>query len=612
MLKKIHVAVLFAVTSLGSQAAGLAEVTERALSRNPEVRSRLHDYLSSGYDQQAARGGLRPRVDVEAYYGYERRDTPLVDYGNFDHPGASIQLRQLLFDGFATTSEIRRLGHTKATRYYELLSGTDDIAVEAARAYLDVQRYRQLSGLAQDNWAVHRELYDQIDERTRAGVGRRVDLEQAAGRLALAQSNWLTETSNLHDVSARFERVVGESPPALADVPDINRHLPAEREVLPIALRDNPQFLAAVSNLRAARAQTDVRRAANMPNLEFRASYGAERNRQGVNGPYSDAVAQLVMNYNLYRGGSDDARIRASQEQYYAAVELRDRACRDIRQNTVIAWNDSRRLRDQLQFLEQHALSTEKARDAYRQQFDIGQRTLLDLLDTENELFEARRAVVRARYDLRIAEFRVLGQTHRLLTALELAPTTSDGPPQEDDKVQADDNLARCNTEMPALTALDTRAAMAARTTSSNAQLALAPAAAQPVAPPPAPVPQAAPVDPLDKDITAQVQAWAAAWSARDLDTYLGFYSDAFKPATLPDRDNWRALRARRLAKSSIDVKVENVRVQRTGPDSATATFLQHYRSPDLSDDVTKTLHFRREGNRWKIEREVAPPAGTN
>jgi hypothetical protein len=88
-----------------------------------------------------------------------------------------------------------------------------------------------------------------------------------------------------------------------------------------------------------------------------------------------------VLNYNLYNGNADSARIRSAQESLSVAKEQRDRSCRDIRQVTSIAWNDVRKLREQIRYLEQHALSTEKARDAYRQQFDIGQRSLLDVLN---------------------------------------------------------------------------------------------------------------------------------------------------------------------------------------------------------------------------------------
>jgi len=594
MYSKLYVAVLLALAHGVSCAASLSEVTERALAQSPDVRARLHEFLSSTQDQEAARGAYLPSLDFDSYYGRERIDANIGSVSSFNHPGASLQLRQILFNGFATRNEVRRLGHARAARYYELLATTDDTALEAARAYLDVQRYRQLSQLAQENWAVHKEIYDQIEQRVKAGVGRRVDLEQAAGRLALAQSNWLTETSNLHDVSARYERVVGETPPALVDTPNITGKLPPEKDVLPVSIRNNPGFRAAVSQVQSARAQTEVRRAANSPTFELRGSQTLERNHSGIPGHYSDSIAQVVMNYNLFRGGSDQARIKQSEELYSTALAQRDKTCRDLRQTASIAWNDQRKLRDQVLYQEQHALSTEKARDAYRQQFDIGQRSLLDVPATENELFEARRSVVRSQYDLKISEFRVLATAHKVLPALGLA-SSDDIPPEAQGDEAADDGTLTCDTTMPRYDTLNTTAAMAGR---------------QPARPLPVPTAPVAP--PLNAPVPVQCEFaandWAAAWSARDLNKYLGYYSNNFQPLTRSDQEAWKRLRAERLNKTSISVSLSELKTNQLSPDSCEVAFKQQYRSNNYNDDVGKKLVLKREGTAWKIIQEIAPP----
>ena len=286
----------------------------------------------------AAQGGYLPRVDVSAYAGHEWRQYPTTGNTSFNQPGAMIELRQMLFDGFATRSAVRQASYASQTRYYELLAASDKVGQEAAQAYLDVLRYQRLTDLARDNWATHKELHDQIAERAKAGVGRRVDLEQAAGRLALAESNWLTEASNLHDVSARYERLTGQLPPAALAAPaSLQDKLPPENDALGIALNQNPSFLAAISNLRASRAQMDAYKSNNYPQFEFRASQGLNRNEDGVHGDHNRGIVQIGMSYNLFRGGSDMARIRASGENLNAAFDLRDKACRDVRQETRIA-----------------------------------------------------------------------------------------------------------------------------------------------------------------------------------------------------------------------------------------------------------------------------------
>ena len=165
----------------------------------------------------------------------------------------------------------------------------------------------------------------------------------------------------------------------------------------------------------------NLRRAANQPRLDLRARQAVTSKLDGVDGESRDGVVELVLSYNLFRGGADQARIRQAAEELNVARDLREKVCRDLRQTLTIAYNDTQRLNEQLGYLDQHQLSIEKAREAYRNQFDIGQRTLLDLLDTENEYFQARRAYVNARYDQGIAQARSLAGMGRLMQALQVA-----------------------------------------------------------------------------------------------------------------------------------------------------------------------------------------------
>jgi adhesin transport system outer membrane protein len=154
-----------------------------------------------------------PRIDLEVAGGtYETKNPALAAALGYSGNRATLQLRQTLFDGFATLHETRRLSYAQQAAYYELLSASNQTALDASRAYLDVLRFRELVQLAADNFTTHQEVHDRLSQKVTAGVGRKVDLEQAAGRLSLAESNWITEVSNLHDVSARYQRLVGEVP----------------------------------------------------------------------------------------------------------------------------------------------------------------------------------------------------------------------------------------------------------------------------------------------------------------------------------------------------------------------------------------------------------------
>ncbi|GGX90345.1 hypothetical protein GCM10007160_17250 [Litchfieldella qijiaojingensis] len=398
----------------------LQRVVQRAVANNPEVQAAWHGFKAADDEVDVARGGYLPSIDLSAGVGIEDRQGD--GRGSFDTDFAELSLTQMIYDGFATRSEVERLDRAKLVRYYELLGASEEVALEVTRAYQDVRRFRDLVELARENYAEHLRVFQQIEERVSTGAGRRVDLEQISGRLALAESNLLTEASNLHDVSARYQRLVGELPAEnLPPAPPLDDRLPTSvAEAVDMAYRGNPNFHAAIENIESARAERAGTRSGFHPRLEFRARTGTN-NQSDITGRNDRHVAELVASINLYRGGSDLASFRRASDLLDQAMDLRDKECVDLRQTTQIAYNDTQRLREQMRYLNDHRQSIDRVRGAYQQQFDIGQRTLLDVLDSENEYFEASRAFVNAQYDVTIAEARTLAAMGRLMPVLGVA-----------------------------------------------------------------------------------------------------------------------------------------------------------------------------------------------
>lgn len=447
-------AVALAVTVLGCGLASaqslpepLVNAARKAVITNPEVQARWHNFTASGNERDVARAGYFPRADLTAQTGRNSLVRPDIGAQDYGRNGVGLTLSQMLFDGFFTKNEVSRLGYAKLTRYYELVEISENTALEAMRAYADVARQTELVEQAKLNYMEHQSTSQLIGERADAGVSRRVDLEQATGRSALAESNLLTEISNLHDVTARYLRIVGERPAQnLPRLPEkmMLTGLPASAlESLNQGLVASPTINAAYENVRASKAQIQSNRAAYYPRFDVRAGQSFDLNgNQVIYGDSRNAFIELLMTYNLFRGGSDMAREKQAIELQYQARDLQEKACRDVRQTLAIAYNDMLRLTEQLTYLEQHRLSTEKARQAYRQQFEIGQRTLLDMLNTQNEYFEASRAYINARYNHIIAQARTLSSMGRLTAALGVSrpdqPTATDAgqdrgelPPEE-------------------------------------------------------------------------------------------------------------------------------------------------------------------------------------
>ena len=605
------------VAGSAAQNFSLKDAAQAAVLKSPEVLARWHAFREASEEVGVARGGFLPRLDFSAGSGKQKQEQdnvkPRVDT-SYSGNDRQLTLRQMLFDGLATSSEVKRLGKAKLTRYFELLDASENVALEAGRAYLDVVRFRYQVFLAEENYIQHQAAYEQLRQRAASGVGKRVDVDQAASRLALADINLTTAYANLHDVAARYTRIVGEQPAKVMFAPaQLAKGGPASAEAaLREGLQHNPALRASIENIEASQYQLEGSRAPFMPRLDLVASRNNYSNYQD-GGPREENKVELRMNFNLFNGGSDAARNRQYRERKNTALDLREKACRDVRQTLAIAYNETLRLNDQLSFIGMQVGLLEKTRAAYRDQFNIGQRSLLDLLNTQNEYFDARRSQVNADADLAIAYLRTYASMGRLLEKLELKHVEDDAMPDSRDFASVD-AAELCPPVAPADTTLD-REALARKTremledvggglVGSRPAALNAPQPARPVAPVPAVEPlRAVPAD----EVQTRTTAWVAAWAARDLSTYLGFYAPEFKPEGGVTREAWARQRELRIAKAGdISLEIGDLSVKAESADAVTVTFRQGYAAGSYRDVCDKTLEWKRVNAQWLIVRETA------
>lgn len=579
----------------------LTDFTQKAVLKNPEVLARWHALKAATEEIGVASGAFLPRLDLSSSVGREKLTSPPASYepaigSSFNRSTTSLTLSQMLYDGFATRNEVRRLDHAQLTRFFELLDSTEVVALETVRTYYDLLRVRKLYALTEDNFVYHRTVFEQIQNKVKAGVGRRVDLEQASGRLSLSESNLVTDNANIHDVSARFQRLVGELPPKeMAKPASMAKQIPANAAEahLSIGIDFHPAILASVENVRSTQFDLNQRRAKYQPRVDFRLSQTEGKNSGGIIGNNSGTVAEFVLNWNLFNGGSDRARSNQYVERLNNAMDLRDKTCRDIRQTLAIAYNDVWKLTEQIRYLEQHQLAIEKARGAYQKQFDIGQRSLLDLLDTENELYQAKRAYTNAEHDLAIAYARTLAGMGKLVKTLGLTRLeTADLP---DMLGTAGDAPETCPPEAPV-----------AMNIPKEELIARAIAAAKPPTAPPA-------ASGADQELLTEVarspkemvERWARDWSEKNVDAYLAHYGAAFLPEKGKSRPVWEAERRRRIEEApDIAIELNDMNITQPADDKAIVTFSETLTVGNYRKISEKRLELVLDGLEWKIQEE--------
>ena len=426
------VLLLLAVTSCAAAGPAVAErlqdAVQTALRRNPEVLGAAANLRAANEGYAAAGGGRLPSVDLRMGSGREETDSLVTRAATggstrtLTRQEANLTLRQNLYDGQQVRSEMDRQAFRIESSNARLVDTGEQIALRVTEIYLDALRDIELVRLSEDNVRRHEDVLEKTRWRFSSGVGQGADVEQANGRLALARSTLEAARGTAEDTSARYQRVVGRLPANLV-MPQ-----PAERQIPPTLAearqtgRDNSQSLrAARADVSGAQATVRNVQADMLPRVDVELSANRNRDLDGIIGPNNDLSAMLVMRYNLFRGGTDQARIREARERETVASESANNIIEFTDENVARAWAARATARNRLASLESHARASEQVLESYRYQFELGRRSLLDLVNAENELFQSRTALTSGRITLRSSEFRLLAAMGFLVKSLGLS-----------------------------------------------------------------------------------------------------------------------------------------------------------------------------------------------
>lgn len=427
---KVLLFLLLMLVSFQGKAATLREVIQHTLQTSPDVLMTTQNRRAVDQQLKQAQAGYWPQIDVTAGYGRENSDNSTTrsktggDLTLTRHE-LGLSLSQLLFDGFSVAHHVAQQRHLVESAAYQVKENSENIAILTAEVYLEILRRREIVELNKDNVVIHQKILDQIRSLVEGGVGRHADLQQSMSRLALAKSSLVNAKGQLRNTEINYRRITGELPTQLIvpQLAPIEAALPVSAEsALEIALANHSSLQMTQADLLAAQAAERQAKSTLMPNLHLEVHATEGENLDGVAGDNDDLSAMLKMRYNLFRGGADQARIQESAERTGMAQEAIRRAHRVIEEETLLSWNSLLTIRARLDYLKSHLESTEEVLQSYKEQFKLGQRTLLDVLDSENELFSARASFVSARYAEMLSVLKVLESIGLLLKTLDINP----------------------------------------------------------------------------------------------------------------------------------------------------------------------------------------------
>jgi len=425
------------ISCISINAQTLQQIVSQTINTNPDVLVDLKGWQAAQKGIRQAQGGYLPSINLNGEFGTEHIDTPIEPNGHSLTPaGIGLSLRQMIFDGLATPSEVKRNKKLTLAEQYTVEGTSSDVALLAIKAYLDILRNHSIVNLARQNYQTHQKIYSMIKRRSLSGLSREADTNQAFGRLSKADANLLAAGNNCHDTVANFYRITGIMPKDL-HIPSGPKasELPATRNIaIQEAIDNHPLLKAARADVEEAQAQHRAALSPFFPRLDAVLSTEHGDDINGYKGHYHDYRAALELNYNLFHGGSDLAYRQKTGYLVEQATQIHNRTYNQVEENAQLAWNALDTSQKQLVYFKNHQNASSLSTNAYYSQFKIGKRTLLDVLNSEDETFTAKLDYTNARYDLLFAKYRVLNATGKLLPYLHIPVPTQQQPIAEQRK----------------------------------------------------------------------------------------------------------------------------------------------------------------------------------
>lgn len=400
------------------QAETIQDAVKYLLKANPEVRAQAYSRMAKDLEVRQAKAGYLPTIDLYAGTGYDRHYRPVDDttYPDF----ATISIRQNVFRFFGTQSEVERQEARVKSSAYLLNETAENLALQATKVYLQVLKSQELYDLAKENLLIHRRILDQVTLRSESGVDRKSDTDQVTGRVALAKSNLAAAQSNLIDTRTDYQAIIGYMPGDLVIPEPVSSAIPANlEEAEKLALKNNPTVKSSKADLEARNKQKETAKSQLYPSFDVAFDYNW---KYDVDNPGKEEfyTAMALVSFNIFNGGWNKARIGQTTYEIHEAEEISRNSMKQTVQSLRLAWESSKTAAERVVYLGEYVKAAGLTADAFTAQWNIGRRTMFDLLDTQQEYINSQVMLLNAKYDKMYSEYRVLNSMGKLIPSLGL------------------------------------------------------------------------------------------------------------------------------------------------------------------------------------------------
>lgn len=407
----------------------LKTAVETAMATNPEINQAVENKTAIEFEREQAQAQFLPQISVEGSVGVRRLENATrrslgIASQELYPMEAGLRLNQIVFDAGARQSEVRHQAARTDGAAFRVEERAQFVALQVSRQFLDYLLQQRIVAASEDNIAFHNKLASDLAEGVKKGSISIADQQQAEERQKAARTRLIEASQDMIDTAASFRTLTGLDlidgavlPPSLGDA------IPATlEEAIARARETNPMVREAQADLDAARAMVNKAKAETAPSLAVEGSARIGDDIDGFRGETNDLQGGLVLRWDVFNGGANRSKI---QEMHRREKEVRHRLeqrVREAEEDVRVAWNAWDAQGQLVRELDDQARVSDDLLRSYRAQFNIGRRSLLDVLDAQNSRYNVQVRAETARFAQFFAEFKLLAAMNGLLQAMQVEP----------------------------------------------------------------------------------------------------------------------------------------------------------------------------------------------
>jgi outer membrane protein len=399
----------------GASAETLREALASTYTDNPELDAQRAQQRATDEGVPQALSGMRPTVTGSADASRTHTTSSLIGpppsktTTNLTPRGFSISVTQPVFQGFRALNSVKQAEAVVLAGREALLNTEQNVLLDAVAAYVDVVRDLSIVSLQRNNQKVLNEQLRATQDRFSVGEVTRTDVAQGEARVSRAVSALNLAEANYNTSRANYARIVGHPPGALSQPPSIAKLLPRTlEEALAIADAQHPAIQNAKYNELAAVHGVDVTTGELLPTVSIDAGISKDYDPGPTTKRSESAAITGRLTVPLYQRGEVSSRVRESvQVRAQRRLEL-DLVRREVRAAVISAWGQFDAAEAQIRSDQAQVSANEVALAGVREEAKVGQRTVLDVLDAEQELLDSKVALVTTRRNFVVASYALL------------------------------------------------------------------------------------------------------------------------------------------------------------------------------------------------------------